>query len=190
MKHIRLIAAAVLCTAFFYSSNSQSAEQMKAWQEFMEPGAMHKMMAIWDGAWNLDITHWMEPGGEGSKSTATCVSKTIMGGRYSESKYDGNFFGAPFEGVSLLAYDNGKKEFVSTWIDNMGTGVMILTGTYDAATKTLNLKGSSTDPMTGKDMAIRETVQIVDDNTQVMEMYNVVEGKELKTMSITMKRKK
>lgn len=190
MKHLKLIAAAVLVTAFYLSANSQTAEQMKAWQDYMEPGDMHKMMASWDGAWEMDITHWMEPGAEGAKSTATCETKTIMGGRYSESKHNGNFFGAPFEGLSLMGYDNGKKEFVSTWIDNMGTGIMIMTGTYDAATKTIKMKGTATDPMTGKDVAMRETLQIVDDNTQVMEMYSEVDGKEFKNMSIAMKRKK
>lgn len=26
----------------------------------------------------------------------------------------------PFEGISTLGYDNAKKTFFSTWIDNMG----------------------------------------------------------------------
>lgn len=190
MKHIRLIAMTVLCTAFYFSAHSQTEQEMKAWQAYMEPGAMHKMMASWDGAWEQDITHWMQPGAEGTKSKANCETKSLMGGRYSETKHTGNFFGMPFEGTSLVGFDNGKKEFISTWIDNMGTGIMIMTGTYDAGTKTINMKGSATDPMTGKDMVMRQTIKIIDDNTQLMEMYSVVEGKEFKNMEIMMKRRK
>ena len=42
----------------------------------------------------------------------------------------------PFEGMGIVGYDNLLKKFVSVWIDNMGTGLMPGTGTYDAATKT------------------------------------------------------
>jgi hypothetical protein len=34
----------------------------------------------------------------------------------------------PFEGISTLGYDNAKKTFFSTWIDNMGTGMMVMEG--------------------------------------------------------------
>jgi hypothetical protein len=93
--------------------------------------------------------------------------------------------GMPFEGIGTLAYDNAKKEFISTWVDNMGTGVMVLTGNWDEGNKTLSLKGDCTDPGTGKDMQIRETLKVVDDKHQVMEMYMTqAGGKEFKTMEI------
>lgn len=31
--------------------------------------------------------------------------------------------------MSLLAYDNARKLFISTWIENVGTGMMVLEGT-------------------------------------------------------------
>ena len=111
MKFIKLTAIALLGMVVCLQVNGQNEEQMKAWQEYMEPGAMHKMMASWDGEWDEEITHWMEPGAEATQSKATCVNKTILGGRYSEARHTGNFFGMPFEGISLLAYDNAKKVF-------------------------------------------------------------------------------
>lgn len=190
MKPLLFSALLITGALLSLSSKAQDEQQMEAWQKYMQPGAMHEMMVSWDGEWNEEITHWMMPGAEPTKSTASCVTRNLMGGRYSESKHVGNFFGMPFEGYGLLAYDNAKKIFISTWIDNMGTGVMTMEGTWDPATKTINLKGKATDPMTGADMEMRETVRIVDNNTQVMEMYTVVEGKEFKNMEITMKRKK
>jgi hypothetical protein len=85
-------------------------------------------------------------------------------------------YSRPMEGMGTLAYDNAKKQFESTWIDNVGSGIMKATGSYDPSTKTLIMKGMQTDPMTGKDIPFRETHGFVDDNTQVMEMYMAPDG--------------
>jgi len=116
-----------------------------------------------------------------------------MGGRYQMSKHNGNMMGAPFEGMSTVGYDNATKQFVSTWIDNWGTGIMMMSGTWDEATKTMSLSGSMPDLCRpGKTCAMRETMKVVDDNTQKMEMYgpDPKTGKEMKVMEMTLTRKK
>jgi hypothetical protein len=155
----------------------------------MTPGDVHKMIASSDGTWNEEVTMWMTPGAPPSKSTATTENKMIPGGRYQQSTTTGSFNGMPFEGQNLLAYDNAKKVFLSTWIDNMGTGMMEMQGTWDNASKTINFTGTAVDPMTGKDMNIRETFTLVDNNTQMMDMYATQDGKEYKTMEIKFTRK-
>jgi hypothetical protein len=113
----------------------------------------------------------------------------ILGGRYQESKHIGTFDGKPFEGFSTLGYDNAKKTFQSTWIDNMGTGTMFMEGTWDESTKTIHFKGKCVDPMSGQDMAVREEYTIIDDNTQKMEMFMTMPGQpEMKSMEIILKR--
>ena len=127
----------------------------------------------------------MAPGQEPSKSTATCTNTMILGGRYQQSMIKGDMMGMPFEGTGLLGYDNAQKLFYSTWVDNMGTGVMTMKGTWDDATKSINLTGSTVDPVSGKEMPVRETISIIDDNTQLLQMYtNGSDGKEFKTMEI------
>ncbi len=192
MKNVILTICAVAITAFCCQLQAQPSEsEMKAWMDYMTPGDVHKMMEKWDGEWNEEISHWMKPGEQPTKSTASCVNKMILGGRYQESKHTGSFFGSPFEGISTTGYDNKKKIFVSSWVDNMGTGIMNMEGTWDDQTKTMNLSGKCTDPMTGKDCKVRETFKIIDDDTQVMEMYMTQPGqKEYKTMEIKFTRKK
>jgi Protein of unknown function (DUF1579) len=168
-----------------------SATMMKNWQDYMTPGDVHKMMAKWDGTWNGDVTMWMAPGVPEQKSSSTSVNKMIMNGLYQQSTHTGNMMGMPFNGQSTVAYDIHKKEFISTWIDNMGSGIMMLKGPWDEATKTVNLKGSMTDPGTKIDCDIRETFQIIDDNTQEMKMFMTMPGeKEFQTMDIKYTRKK
>ena len=168
-----------------------SATMMKNWQAYMTPGEAHKMMAAANGSWDADITMWMSPDAPPSKSTGTTVNEMILGGRYQQSKHTGSFNNMPFEGISTLAYDNHKKVYLSTWIDNMGTGIMTMEGTWDAATNTMNCKGKMVDPATGKEMDVRETFRMIDNDNQVMEMFcNGPDGKEMKTMEIKYTRKK
>ena len=188
MKKITLFICALSVFAFT-KSNAQNQDQMKAWQDYMTPGDVHKMIASSDGTWNEEVTMWMTPGAPPSKSTATAENKMILGGRYQQSTTTGSFNGMPFEGQNLLAYDNAKKVFLSTWIDNMGTGMMEMQGTWDNASKTINFTGTAVDPMTGKDMNIRETFTLVDNNTQMMDMYATQDGKEYKTMEVKFTRK-
>ena len=168
-----------------------SATMMKNWQEYMTPGEVHKMMAKWDGAWNGEVTVWMHPGAPEQKSTSTAVNKMIMNGLYQQSTHSGDMMGMPFNGMSTVAYDIHRKEFISTWIDNMGSGIMVLKGPWDEATKTITLKGKMVDPGTKADFDVRETFKIIDDNNQEMTMYVTMPGeKEFNTMNIKYTRKK
>lgn len=100
--------------------------------------------------------------------------------------------GMPFEGISTVGYDNYTKEFVSTWVDNMSTMIMVAKGTWDDATKSINMTSKMKNPANGLDCTIREVVKIVDGNNEVMEMYgpDPKTGKEFKMMEIKYTRKK
>ena len=167
-----------------------SAAMAKAWEAYMTPGDMHKWMTSTDGKWDAEFTFW-----EGKDTppqtgtTAKAEYKTIMGGKYQEQNFKGKMFGMDFEGKGLNAYDNAKKKFISTWIDNMGTGMMLMEGNYDESTKTLNMTGTGVDPMTGKDCEMRQVLKIIDDKHQVMEMYNKKGGTEYKSMEIKLTKK-
>ena len=162
-----------------------SATMMKNWQEYMTPGDVHKMLAKSNGTWKGEVTMWMYPGAPEQKSKSTSVNKMIMNGLYQQSTHTGNMMGMPFNGQSTIGYDIHRKEIVSTWIDNMGSGIMVLKGPWDEAAKTVALKGKMVDPGTKGDVDVSETFKIIDDNTQEMEMFVMMpDGKEFKTMNI------
>jgi Protein of unknown function (DUF1579) len=168
-----------------------SAAMMKAWQEFMTPGDMHKLLEKTNGTWDVDISHWMAADAPPTKSKATLVQSSSLGGRFVVGRFKGTAFGQPMEGISTMGYDNARKLFVSTWIDNLGTGIVSMTGTYDEKTKTFNIKGFQTDPMTGKDSNIREEMTMIDNDSYTMIMYgDGMDGKEMKFMEGIYKRKK
>ena len=143
------------------------------------------MLATNAGEWKTSAKFWMSPGGEPSLSEGTATGEMLMGGRYLKVNHASAMMNMPMEGMSLEGFDNASKEFTSVWIDNMGTGIMIARGTYDEDTKTINYKGSFMDPMSGKEMEFRETMEFVDDNTRHMEMFMVMEdGSEFKSMEV------
>lgn len=168
-----------------------SAAMMKAWQDFMTPGDMHKWMEKTNGNWDVEISHWMDPSAPPSKSNASYSQSSILGGRFVVGKFNGTAFEQPMHGMSTMGYDNAKKLFVSTWVDDLGTGIVYMTGTYDEKTKTLNLKGYQTDPMTGKDSNIREEMTVIDKDSYTMIMFgDGFDGKEVKFMEGIYKRRK
>ncbi len=167
-----------------------SATVAKAWMDYAAPSKSHEMLAKDTGTWDAELTFWSPDNPQEMKSTATVTYKMIMGGRYQEGTYSGDMFGMPFEGKGTVAYDNATEEFVSTWIDNMGTGMMVTRGKYDEATKTSTFHGEMVDPVTKKAKKVKEVITYIDDNNQKMEMFDVLEdGKEFKSMQVVSKRK-
>ncbi|WP_294821666.1 DUF1579 domain-containing protein, partial [uncultured Flavobacterium sp.] len=157
-----------------------SAAMNAAWAKYATPGDAHKMMAQEVGKWDCEMTFWMGPDAPPEKSTSVADVKMIMGGRYQETTYKGTVMGEDFEGKATVSYNNSNGEITSTFIDNMGTGMMVGMGTYDEPSKTINLRGEMVNIMTGKKAPYREAYTIVDDNTRRMEMFDTKEGKEYK----------
>lgn len=191
MKRTFLIILAVFASISLQNLYAQNADPMKAWQEFMTPGAMHKWMATHVGTWEAEVSQWMDPSAPPTKSKATDVVKMSMNGLYQIGEFSTTMMGMPMMGQSTLAYDNAKKKFVMTWIDNLGSGIVFMTGNYDEATKTLELKGKQTDPMTGTDSDMRQVNKYIDADSYTMALYGAgMDGKEVKFMEGTFKRKK
>jgi hypothetical protein len=164
-----------------------SATMMKNWQAYATPGDMHKMMSSWSGTWDAEVSSWYTPGMPPEKSKATAVNTSIMDGRYHRSVHKGSMMGMPFNGESIMGYDNAKKKFISTWVDNMGTGIMMMEGTWDSTSKKIMMSGQCIDPSAGTDkmMTMKEVFSIIDDKTQMLEMYGPgPDGKEYKLMEI------
>jgi hypothetical protein len=161
-----------------------SEEAQKAWQEAMTPGEMHAMLAKAAGTWKAKIMMWNDPESEPMVSEGTVESEMILGGRYLQSKHTGTYMGMPMNGFSIEGYDNVKKKFINTWVDNFGTGIMISEGEYDPEKKEVVYYGKYTDPMSGGDIKTRQVMKMIDDDHSVFEMYMNMNGQEFKSMVV------
>ncbi len=165
-------------------------EMMQKWQEYATPGEGHKVLESMIGNWDYVVTWWETPDSEPQKSTGTSEVKWIMGGRFIEQSAKGMAMGQEFEGMGMMGYDNEAKEYTGVWIDNMGTGMMIGSGTYDPATKSLTEKGTFSCPGEGE-KTFRGVTTMVSADKHVYEMYVTgKDGKETRMMEIVYTKKK
>lgn len=165
---------------------AQDDAAQKAMTDYMTPGKMHEFLAKSAGEWKTVLKLWMQPGGEPVISEGTSVSEMILGGRYLQSKHSASVMNMTMQGLGLDAFDNGKKLFVSVWLDNFGTGVMVLEGTCNDDMTLLTLTGKSFEPVSGKEIKVREVLKVLNDKHHVMEMYMESGDKEFKSMEVDM----
>jgi len=164
---------------------------MEAWMKVATPGDAHKKLDPVVGTWEAKITMWMAPGAPPQESTGTSENKWVLGGRFVEQRYEGTFMGQPFSGVGYTGYDNYKKKYIGTWMDTMGTMMMVSQGTSDSAGKTITMTSTMDDIMTGKATTVKSDLKIVDPDHHVMEMWAPdPAGKQFKTMEIHYTKKK
>jgi Protein of unknown function (DUF1579) len=139
--------------------------------KYSTPGPEHKKLEAWVGTWDASVKMWMDPSAPPQESTGTAENKLALGGRFLEQNFEGTMMGQPFSGRGYTGYDLYKKQYVSTWMDSMGTAIMMATGTPDPAGKGLTLTGTMDDPMTGKKSPFKETVTMVDNDHNTFEMW-------------------
>ena len=163
---------------------------MKLVEKVGKPGPDHKLLEPLAGTFTCNVKVYTVPGKAPMESKATATRKWILGGRFLSERYEGEAFGKPFTGLGWIGFDNVKKKFTVAWVDSMSTSVMTSLGTYNAKTKTFTYSGEENSPFYGGKVKIRDVVRIVDNDTQVLEMYRQPVGSpEFKTLEITCKRK-
>ena len=194
MKNLTFLPALLFLiisgSSTFAQDENYQMEMQKAWTEYRTPGPMHDLLATGAGEWTSDLKMWMDPSQPPTESKGTSVVKPILGGRYFEGVHTSSWGGEEMSGRDITGYDNAKQKFFNTWIDNFGTGIMYMEGTYDEDTKTFTFNGTTVDPLSKKDVPVKQTIKLIDDDHQHMEMYMSEGGQELKTMEIDFVRKK
>ena len=195
----RIAAALVLALLFFASPAFMQGEQemspkeksmMEAWTKASSPNKNHKRLAQFVGTWNFTTKWWMERGAEPKVSEGTARYEMLMGGRYLKETVKSQMADGAFEGLGLTGYDNVKKAYVSNWIDNMGTGIMVSEGSWDQATKSFNWTGEYMDAMTGRNKKMRMVTHVTSPDRFVAEFFEQGPGgREFRSMEITYTRK-
>jgi len=171
------------------------ADMMKQMMELSRTNENHKLLASTAGTWSYSVKMWMnpDPNAKPQESKGTAVRKMTMDGRYLTGEYtgkmmmpgsDGKMKEFTFRGAGLEAYDNVKKKFLATWIDNMGTGIEMVEGNYDPATKSFTYAGEM-EPMPGYKQQVREVVKLTDKDHMALEWYENTGQGERKTMEIS-----
>ena len=182
------LGAGLLAGCAMYQDREQPPtslnEMMKMYEKLNAPGPEHARFKDAVGTWKTETKMWMGPG-EPSVFNGTSKMDLVFDGRYLKEQYRCLMMEKPFEGLGLLGYDNHKKKYVSIWLDNLSTGIIMTKGTRDEATKTTTMMGEYDDPLMGP-VKMKNVIRELSKDNIVFETYRIgPDGKERKEMEIT-----
>ena len=155
-----------------------------AWsQEIPKPGPEHEKLQQLAGEWDAV----MEMEGEKSKCKATY--KSICGGMWVESDFEGEFGGMKFTGHGVDGYDMRTKKHVGFWFDSWTSSPLKLEGDYDSTGKIVVMRGEAYD-MKGEKEKLKTTTEIKDKDHFTFKMFKIEGDKESPMFTIEYTRKK
>lgn len=158
----------------------------------MSPGPGHERLEPLVGAWTITGRLWIgaedEPPIEGE---GTSEYEWALGGRWLRHQTRTEFMGRTFTGWGLIGYDNVRKVYQGVWADNASTGLMLTTGLYDEATKSIVSRGEVSDAVSGGVVKLRAIITFVDADTIRYEHFETKGSEaERKSMELTYSRVK
>jgi len=174
------VLAAAACAAAF-AFGRVSAEEKPA----MPPSPPAEWIQKAEGKWDCKLEMFGE---HASTSAGEATFTGILNGTILRQEFKSDMGGMPFEGLGYSHYDSAKNKCTDIWMDNMGGGMMVTTGSKDD-------KGVAT--VTGETdfgfgpMKVTNTVRWVNDDTMVFEMAGPgPDGKQATMMRCTYNRRK
>lgn len=158
---------------------------------FPSPGRFHKMMSrsngIWTGTGTMQFGSDVPPVNAG---TSILINKMAMEGFYQVSEIIGNTTpgsGNLWTGLRITGYDSARKIFTRAMIgDGTAAGGVAMEGYWDEATRSITMPFKKIDPSTHQERNFKEVYRIIDDNTEVLEIYatDPITNKEFKMLNM------
>jgi hypothetical protein len=154
---------------------AQSQDRKQAvgeWEKLTGPTENHKKIAPLAGKWTITARF---PDGKGKwiESPGTSEFRWTMGNRFLIEETKTTMMGQPFEWMGTHGYNNMSREFESAWIDNLGTGIDMMKGRWDEASKMLSYLGDLDDPSSGGKATVKWNIRFDGPDKTITEMYQI-----------------
>lgn len=125
------------------------------------------------GEWDVEITNFASGTPVVTQGTE---SNWMLGDFWLITDFEGKMMGLDFKGHGSTGYDPEAKQYVGTWVDSLGPGMMHMKGEYDADTQKLTLVGMA--PGMDGNPAKHRLTTVYKDGSRVMTMYITLQGGE------------
>ena len=134
-----------------------------------QPTEHHQHLTRAVGRWKVASKFWMGgPEAPPMESTATEEVEAI-GPFWTVSRFEGEMFGAPFVGRSIVGYDPWKEQYLSTWIDSMSPAFFYMRGTREG--DVITMEGEGVDPGTGQPAHYKTVEHLVGQDERRFKMF-------------------
>lgn len=162
-KLTRSLSTTITALALLFTVSAYSAKA-----DISAPGKPHEVLSKLEGNWDY-VLKWWDGNGTPAISEGTSDKELIMDGRYLTMKHKGTWEGKAFEGFGIKSYDNVKEEYGTVWIDNLGTGLSVTSGSYDTGTNKLTESGTTT--FMASELPYKGVTTFVDEDTYTYEYF-------------------
>jgi len=191
MKKYNLIALGICvacCVSFGYPATRSTVAT--ATVQASAPGPVHAQLANRAGEYTTVTKFSMQPGGPANESTGTAKLTVVLDGRFLMEEDAGMFMGQPTKGIRMWGYDNGTKQYESSWMYTGSTGIMRLTGNSSDSGKTIKFVATFNDE-SGTKQTFDAALRFLDDDHFVVGLYaKMPDGKPGPTFDTTYTRRK
>lgn len=181
-------------------SPDEMQQMMKAWKDAVTPGEHHEKLKHFVGEWDTTIRVWWSgPAGPPIETAGASSIEMVLDGRFVMEDFTGEVMmpdasGAmkpvSMNGIALTGYDNFRKMYVGSWVDNHSTHLISIRGSMDPTGKVITMYGEADEPMLGVvGRTLKYVTRIIDDKSHVFEMYDLHAGDNYKVFEILYTRK-
>lgn len=158
------------------------------WVKYVSPAEFHQLLKKYTGKWNVEISMWM---GGAQPKLIKASSNNIMefGDRFLQVKQNGLMMGMPYENATTIGYNRASEKVELTSFNNMGTGMLYLSGDYDKTTKKAVVTGQMANPTGGNDIMVKQVISFGTDYLLIENFDKTENSPEKKTMQYKLTRK-
>ncbi|MBN1820806.1 MAG: DUF1579 family protein [Prolixibacteraceae bacterium] len=161
-------------------------ELIKKWRRIQQPGEFHQLFKQMEGEWKVKLIFH----GGGQKWESECIAKNeiLHGGRFLMEQIEGEIYAPdesgkmrpePYSATRIIGYDNYKKAFCGTFVENQNSYILNYTGRYPLRGKTnrIDFYGLQDEPMLEiNDTMMKYTLTIEKENFYKWEVYALALG--------------
>ena len=146
--------------------------KMAAMMKYSNPGPEHGVLRQLEGDWDQQVKWRMGPDKPWMTSKSECENEFVLGGRYIQQNIESEEEdGFKYKAIAYIGYDNYKKKYVATWIDNMSTMIGSGEGAYEPTTRTFTFHGTIPDFETGRNKYYRSVLTIHHKDVMTEQVY-------------------
>lgn len=129
-------------------------------EKYATPGEEHLLLHRLLGPWRMEFDLGIGIGGQRVQQTGLGQGRLILGGRFVELRHSLGAANGPVEAVKTWGFDRIYQQYVGTYMDTLGTGLLTFKGSWDEERQTLWEWGILSDAARGMRHPITAALQL------------------------------
>ena len=131
--------------------------------------AEHARLVAMCGTWDVEMTFWFKPGGQGLTTKGTSTIRSLFDGLFVEEKIEGALNGTPFTTLAWTGFNPDTHQYEATRIASTNSSRIVESGAYDEKSKQFEFKADYA--LAGETWHQRTVIQSTSDDAMLATSY-------------------